>query len=878
MALKIISVVVACLFTINIVAWANPDFSESTLAVKSLLTEESFKEQFKAREFLLAKEGAHEYIRTQVDNEMRIFGKGWKNHRSEIIDLDDLKTRGRIAYDVRGLHSAVIIRLAGLLASTGQYAYVELDGAEKEFKGMPTIYIDSMFANTPNEAIQKHEIDEILQWENLRVNILHIGTRREMGEWIVRNIDKLDPDDDISNQLLKGTKYAGCKSSREIAKLIHKDSFPLDFLYENEYVDDLDFDYGYIGTMLSLYGRDKESKQLNIAAHNMDMLPKEEALLSGCKIVTIAGTLSRNIGINTYMLTQIDALADQNRNLTQVVYYQASSPREKFKSQEFDNGSSVEFISYSDESDLQKKVFDSSMDDCSDADLVINHCPWDYTGRVAEKLSSTHDIPFIPYVHTDGVFSKDADYYSVLKEVLRRGEKHAIFVLHEEAKTNIHRDMGIAKDSMKVAGPVINQELFLETVDEEDLRSLRERWHISDDDVVLLFPNSISNVKNPIDLVYLLKELIEKHKLLNVKVVFVGQIMSSDLHLEFLRLFRKEGLEDNLVSVGPVKQWELLEWYNLCDMVISTSRTEGLSLIAAEAGLTGKTVAGYRISGLANPVKCNNTKDDTGKLVPYAEDRNQRVASLAEAVAELIKNPNLCERLGKNARNFIQTKYNLSNIIAHQEQMMAEAITKTATAVDGALSIWGALFPANEKQDKYYAVRYDSDRLGDHQNKDEFSAATAIEAYADLARAWSGNPESIKIYKNPSRNSTEKPLISVKCYSDPSRSEDSLIGEGQVNIEGDIEGQPLKITGMLNMAFAASNIPNDIADHDLTDGYRRLLSFIQGHFKDITGKELPSENMLKAIRSIKLDPITPIPVRRLEQYYLLTIRQLKQAA
>jgi len=260
---KTIAIGLVCLFAFNSISWSLP---KSTLAAYTNLTEDEFKEMFKAKEFLMAKEGAHEYIRTQVDKEKQAFGKDWKKHRTETVDLDDLKTRGHIEYDVRGLHSAVFVRVSGLLASTGQPAYVELNGEEEEFKGMLTIYIDSTLTNTPNKAIQKHEIDEIFQWENLRINILHIPTRGRMYEWIVRNIDELDRDDEISCKLVEESEYADCKSSRAMAKEIHKKSYSLDSLYDDEFVDSLDFDVTYINTMLSLYGTDEESKHKNIAA------------------------------------------------------------------------------------------------------------------------------------------------------------------------------------------------------------------------------------------------------------------------------------------------------------------------------------------------------------------------------------------------------------------------------------------------------------------------------------------------------------------------------------------------------------------------------------------------------------------------------------
>ena len=46
-----------------------------------------------------------------------------------------------------------------------------------------------MLCNAHDKAYQRHEIDEILQWENYRVHVLHIDTKKEMAAWIKTNIE-----------------------------------------------------------------------------------------------------------------------------------------------------------------------------------------------------------------------------------------------------------------------------------------------------------------------------------------------------------------------------------------------------------------------------------------------------------------------------------------------------------------------------------------------------------------------------------------------------------------------------------------------------------------------------------------------------------------
>ncbi|MCX5712926.1 MAG: hypothetical protein NTY47_07720, partial [Candidatus Omnitrophica bacterium] len=256
--------VLVCLFVANDVAWAQPsDYTaskSSTLAAHTALSDPEFKEKFAIGEFLMSIEGAKRYIDEQLTREKNIFEASWRSSRTVTIeDINDLAVRGRIKGEVDGLKSVVIVRIAGLLSSIVQPALVDLFGdidASKEFNGLPVIYIDSTL-NTPDRCLQKHEIDEILQWEYFRVNVLHIEDKKGMAKWIRKHISS--PDEN-----LKRTDYKNF-SARQIAKLFHGYSYPLRELYAT-LKDATDFDRDYLRTMLELYGTDDTSPRLNIAA------------------------------------------------------------------------------------------------------------------------------------------------------------------------------------------------------------------------------------------------------------------------------------------------------------------------------------------------------------------------------------------------------------------------------------------------------------------------------------------------------------------------------------------------------------------------------------------------------------------------------------
>jgi len=306
--IKTIATVVVCLFLVNTIVWAYPDLieSRSTLAVSSQVASPEFRERFAMGGFLLAIEGTKDYIEAQVKAEKDIFKDNWKKDRTEIADLTektDYRIRGRIKGKVSGLNSIVFVKLSGLMASTGQSGFVDLTGeieTSKEFGGIAVVYIDSMLCNTSDDCIQKHEIDEVIQWEDLRVNILNIS-REEMGQWIRNHMDTVD--DELKNTACEGL------NSRQIAELFHGYSYPLRKFY-NGFLDHKDtyMDYGYIQDMLTMYPLEK-SKGVCIGARpdsTNASKGSDESIIGGtiCDDMYHEGLLEEQINVFYRILTE----------------------------------------------------------------------------------------------------------------------------------------------------------------------------------------------------------------------------------------------------------------------------------------------------------------------------------------------------------------------------------------------------------------------------------------------------------------------------------------------------------------------------------------------------------------------------------------------
>jgi|GEM_PF-3179 Arginyl-tRNA synthetase len=149
-------------------------------------------------------------------------------------------------------------------------------------------------------------------------------------------------------------------------------------------------------------------------------------------------------------------------------------------------------------------------------------------------------------------------------------------------------------------------------------------------------------------------------------------------------------------------------------------------------------------------------------------------------------------------------------------------------------------------QNAVFTLKYDESRLTPSQ-------IDIVKQYAELLR--DRYQFDIKVAACSSERGSSEKLINV--YR--SNKQGNAIGEGHVDVdisEGNIEDYFLRVTGMVNIALAASNIPADAMGADLKTKYGPIVGFIKSQYKLILGDDfvLPDalEETLKAIRYIVL--------------------------
>ncbi|HFD40816.1 MAG TPA: glycosyltransferase, partial [Anaerolineae bacterium] len=111
------------------------------------------------------------------------------------------------------------------------------------------------------------------------------------------------------------------------------------------------------------------------------------------------------------------------------------------------------------------------------------------------------------------------------------------------------------------------------------------------------------------------------------------------------RLRAELGLQDLVTFQGAQAQDTLVYYYSAAEMVVMPSHYESFGMVALEAMACGTPVIASKVGGLAFSVQ----EGKTGYLVPSGD-----AATLADRIRLLLKDPDLRQRLGRQAARWAQ--------------------------------------------------------------------------------------------------------------------------------------------------------------------------------------------------------------------------------
>jgi len=168
------------------------------------------------------------------------------------------------------------------------------------------------------------------------------------------------------------------------------------------------------------------------------------------------------------------------------------------------------------------------------------------------------------------------------------------------------------------------------------LAEAREVFTPTTGDLDVLFVGALSPVKGPDLLVEAIADVVER--LPNVRLCLVG---TGKMEGALRESIQRGNLKENVEMAGAISHSDVIDYYRRAKVIVVPSRSEGFSLVAAEAALMGRPVVATRVGGLPEVV----VHDGGGLIVP-PNDANE----LSKAILLLLENPKLSQKFGNYGR------------------------------------------------------------------------------------------------------------------------------------------------------------------------------------------------------------------------------------
>ena len=142
----------------------------------------------------------------------------------------------------------------------------------------------------------------------------------------------------------------------------------------------------------------------------------------------------------------------------------------------------------------------------------------------------------------------------------------------------------------------------------------------------------------------------------NVKLVCVGsdELSDNDIPLELKAWVKGSGI---VIFAGEKSEKEVIKYYAAMDAYVHPTYREGFGMVLQEAGAMGCPVITTDIPG-AGEVLVN------GESCLLVKPKN--VEELVAAMNKLYEDRAFCKKLGENARNYVEEKYERNSMLENQ--------------------------------------------------------------------------------------------------------------------------------------------------------------------------------------------------------------------
>lgn len=173
------------------------------------------------------------------------------------------------------------------------------------------------------------------------------------------------------------------------------------------------------------------------------------------------------------------------------------------------------------------------------------------------------------------------------QEVFSMKNADMVYVLNEHTTDTLIDHVGIEQDKIKLIDNGVNTEIY-KPLDTSMNNQFRIEKGIGDKRVYLQI-GSVCDRKNQLGAIQLLMPLLKEDK--NSCYVYAGGIISQEYQDKIFEYSRQNGIDSQIMYMGELKPGaELNQYYNLADVMVFPSKSEGFSLVIIEAMSAGVPV------------------------------------------------------------------------------------------------------------------------------------------------------------------------------------------------------------------------------------------------------------------------------------------------
>lgn len=226
-----------------------------------------------------------------------------------------------------------------------------------------------------------------------------------------------------------------------------------------------------------------------------------------------------------------------------------------------------------------------------------------------------------------------------------------VIAISQQVKEHLVNDFKVSADKIEVIHNGIDVGKFSALSFQPPALS-KERLGLKNAPVIGIIAR-LSDIKGHIYLIKSFKEVLKEMPAAQLLIVGEGR-MKGDL----MGLVEILGIGQNVVfKSGCLDTAEVLR---AMDIFVLPSLKEGLGLALMEAMAAGLSAIGSNIGGIKSLIKDGNT----GLLVEPADEKG-----LTNAMLRLLKDPQLCAGLGKNASSFISENFSQDKMVKLTEEL-----------------------------------------------------------------------------------------------------------------------------------------------------------------------------------------------------------------